>query len=95
MENTLSEIIFSERMSALQNKQKTRKRILPFVTEYRPSVPCLKNILMSECHDATNASNHKVSGILASSKWRSPVQSDESPVQSGDRQFKVAIASSK
>ena len=42
IENTLSEIQFSERMSALQNKQKPRKRILPFVTEYRPSVPNLK-----------------------------------------------------
>ena len=50
IENTLSEIIFSERMSALHNKQKTRKRILPFVTEYRSSVPCLKNILMSKWH---------------------------------------------
>ena len=30
---------FSEGMPALQNKQKTRKIILPFVTEYRPSVP--------------------------------------------------------
>ena len=37
-------------MSALQNKQKTRKRILRFVTEYRPSVPNLKNILMSKWH---------------------------------------------
>jgi len=37
-------------MSALQNKQKTRKRILPFVTEYRPSVPNLKNILMKKWH---------------------------------------------
>ena len=37
-------------MSALQNKQKTRKRILPFVTEYRPSVPNLKNILISNWH---------------------------------------------
>jgi len=26
-------------MSALQNKKKTHKTILPFVTEYRPSVP--------------------------------------------------------
>ena len=50
IENTLSEIQFSERMSALQNKQKKRKRILPFVTEYRPSVPNLKNILMSKWH---------------------------------------------
>ena len=32
---------------------------------------------------------------IASSKWRSPVQSGESPVEGGDRQLKVAIASSK
>ena len=38
LENTLSQIKFSERMSALQNNKKTRKRILPFVTEYRSSV---------------------------------------------------------
>ena len=31
-------------------EQKTRKRILLFVTEYRPSVPNLKNILMSKWH---------------------------------------------
>ena len=37
-------------MSALQNKQKTRKKMLPFVTEYRPSVPNLKIILMSKWH---------------------------------------------
>ena len=42
IDKTLSEVNFSERMSALQNKQKTRKNILPFVTEYRPSVPDLK-----------------------------------------------------
>ena len=35
LENTPSLIKFSERMSAQQNKQETRKRILPFVTEYR------------------------------------------------------------
>ena len=46
----LSEVNFSQRMSALQNKLKTRKRILPFVTEYRPSVPNLKNILMKKWH---------------------------------------------
>ena len=45
---TLSEVNFSQRMSALQNKQKTRKRILPFVTEYRPSMPDLKHILMNK-----------------------------------------------
>ena len=42
IDKTLSEVNFSERMLALQNKQKTRKNILPFVTEYRPSVPNLK-----------------------------------------------------
>ena len=49
-EKILSEVKFSERSSALQNKEKTHKRILPFVTEYRPSVPNLKNILMAKWH---------------------------------------------
>ena len=39
---TLSEVNLRERMSALQNKLKTRKNILRFVMEYRPSVPNLK-----------------------------------------------------
>ena len=38
----LSEVKHHERMSALENKTKTHKKILPFVTEYRPSVPNLK-----------------------------------------------------
>ena len=42
IDKTLSEVNFRERMSALQNKQKTRKNILQFVTEYRPSVPNIK-----------------------------------------------------
>ena len=49
-DKTLTEVNFNERMSALQNKQKTHKNILPFVTEYRPSVPNLKTILMSKWH---------------------------------------------
>ena len=44
LENTLSEVKFNERKSALPNKQRT----LLFVTEYRPSVLNLKNILMSK-----------------------------------------------
>ena len=50
--NTVSEVTFSKRMSALQNKQKTRKRILPFVTGCRLSVPNIKkkNILMRKWH---------------------------------------------
>ena len=54
IDKTLSEVNFSERMSALQNKQKTRKNILPFVTEYRPSVPNLKTIQMSKWHSIEN-----------------------------------------
>ena len=50
VDKTLSKVKFSERMSALQNKQKAGKRVVPFVTEYRPSVPYLKNILMSKWH---------------------------------------------
>ena len=47
---TLLEVNFSERLSAIQNKQKTRKIILPLLTEYRPSVPNLKTILMIKWH---------------------------------------------
>ena len=47
---TLSEIKLSERMLTLQNKQKTRMQILPFVTENRPSVRSLKNILIGKWH---------------------------------------------
>ena len=50
LNRTLSEVNFSQTMSALQNKQKTRKRILPFVTEYRPSMPDLKHILVNKWH---------------------------------------------
>ena len=49
-EKIISEVKFSERLSALQNKQKTRKNILLFVTEYRPYVPNLKSILMKKWH---------------------------------------------
>ena len=42
IDKTLSEVNLRERMSALQNKLKTRKNILTFVMEYRSSVPNLK-----------------------------------------------------
>ena len=47
---TLSEVKFSQRMLALQNKQKACKRILPFVAENRPSMPDMKHILMIKWH---------------------------------------------
>ena len=46
----LSEVIFEERKSALQQKEKTHKSILPFVTQYLPAVPNFINILMSKWH---------------------------------------------
>ena len=48
--NTLAEITFEERKHALQQKQKPNTRILPFVTQYRSSVPNLKHILMQNWH---------------------------------------------
>ena len=50
----LSEVKFEERKSALQQKEKTHKSILPFVTQYLPAVPNLKNILMSKWHSIQN-----------------------------------------
>ena len=47
---TLSEIKFADRKLALQKKYKEDKRILSFVTQYRPTVPNLKQILMQKWH---------------------------------------------
>ena len=47
---TLGEITFEERKNALLKKRKQEKRILPFVTQYRPSVPNLKQIIMYKWH---------------------------------------------
>ena len=47
---TLAEITFEERKPALQQKRKQDMRILPFVTQYLPSVPNLKQILMQNWH---------------------------------------------
>ena len=43
---TLSEIHFENRKEALRQKPSREKTILPFVTQYQPSVPSLKNIVM-------------------------------------------------
>ena len=40
----------SEGKSALQQTVKVRKKILPFVTTYHPTLRNLKNILMSKWH---------------------------------------------
>ena len=46
IQTTLSQVSFTVRQSALQQKAKAQKQILPFVTTYHPSVRNLKNILM-------------------------------------------------
>ena len=43
--NTLSEVKFQERTQALLQRNKTKKPILPVITQYKPAVPNLKEIL--------------------------------------------------
>ena len=50
IEKITSEVKFTERKSALQKNNEVRKKILPLVTTYHPSLQNLKNILMSKWH---------------------------------------------
>ena len=50
IETLLSDIKFTERESALQQKYENQKEILPFVTQYQISVPDLKHVLMQKWH---------------------------------------------
>ena len=50
VEKILSEVKFAERKNALTQKQKAHKKILPFVTQFHPLLPCLKNILTEKWH---------------------------------------------
>ena len=43
--NTLSEVKFHDRTQALLQQNKTKKRILPFITQYHPAVPNNKELL--------------------------------------------------
>lgn len=54
IETFLSDIKFTERESALQKKNESRKEILPFVTQYHPSVQNLKHVLMKKWHMTQN-----------------------------------------
>ena len=45
-----SGVNFAERKNTLTQKQKALKKILPFMTTFQPSLPCLKNILMDKWH---------------------------------------------
>ena len=48
VDKILSAINFAERKNALTQKQKAHKKILSFVTQFQPSLPCLKNIVMDK-----------------------------------------------
>ena len=50
IEKHLSEINFTERKSALKQNKKDTKDILPFVTQYEPAVPNMKQVLMKKWH---------------------------------------------
>ena len=45
-------VIFADRKKALEQRNKNAriKKILPFVTQYHPALPSLKNILMGRWH---------------------------------------------
>ena len=46
----LSEVEYKYRKTALEQKKRTHKKLLPFVTQFQPSLPNLKNILMDKWH---------------------------------------------
>ena len=48
IENLLSDIKFTERGNALLKHSKEKKEVLPFVTQYQPSVSTLKEALMEK-----------------------------------------------
>ena len=48
IEKITSEVKFTERKSALQKNNEVRKKILPFITMYHPTLLNLKNILTSK-----------------------------------------------
>ena len=57
--NILSTVEFSARQSALDNKGRTSKQILPFVTTFNPATPNLKKILTKHWHLLSQTENLK------------------------------------
>jgi len=58
VEKHLTEVNFSDRMKALEQRNKNaRKKILPLVTQYHPSLPNLENILMGKYTEPTISEN--------------------------------------
>ena len=50
VDKIISEVKFTERKNTLTQTQKANKTILPFVTQFHPSLRCLKDILMEKRH---------------------------------------------
>ena len=51
LEKHLFEVNFKDRKRSLENKENsTKKKIMPFVTQYHTALPNLKNILMGKRH---------------------------------------------
>lgn len=48
VEKIISEVNYADRKTALAKKHTTHRKLLPFVTQFQPSSPCLKNILMDK-----------------------------------------------
>ena len=60
LEKHLFEVNFKDRKRSLENKHNsTKKKILPFVTQYHPALPNLKNILMGKWHLIQNQTHLK------------------------------------
>jgi len=51
----LTEVKFSSRNEALQNKTRTSRNVLPFITTLNPATPNLKKILMKHWHLITES----------------------------------------
>ena len=68
---TLSEVNFKDRKLALQQKQKINLRILPFITQYQPSVPNLKQILMRNRHITLLSEVYKKTPLVSYKRGRS------------------------
>ena len=75
VDKILSEVNFADRKNALTQKQKAHKKILPFVTQFQPSPPCLKNILMDKWHLIQNQpllrEIYKEPPLISYRKWKS------------------------
>ena len=75
LEKHLFEVNFKDRKRSLENKDKsTKKKILPFVTQYHPALPNVKNILMGKMtpYSKSTVPKRNISGATHTiiSQWK-------------------------